>query len=226
MAFCAASTDFVFDVSPPPSLPFEFCIFTSQLDIFGSSRLPTTFKWGQYHIELYFGQHPCLASGPLEPPILEYASLSMGGSLIKTLTSATYSPPSRKCYAIFSQVAREDHSPALMLTEGLEPGQCWAFHRDAGQLGIQLTQAIHVSSLVVGHMNMSSTTSAPKKVILWGLKPVNSDVCIALGDVGALTPNFGSRYCGIHLLSSIHEPSRLILYQNFTTNMHHSHHFD
>jgi hypothetical protein len=127
---------------------------------------------------------------------------------------------------IFSQVAREDHSSALTLTDGLEPGQCWAFCGDTGQLGIQLTQAIHVSSLVIGHANISFTTSAPKKVILWGLKPVNSDVCAALGDIGALTPDFGSGYCGIDLLSGIHEPSRFILYQNFTTNTHHSHHFD
>jgi hypothetical protein len=47
-------------------------------------------------------------------------------------------------------------------------------------------------------------TSAPKKVILWGLKPVNSDVYAALGDIGALTPDFGSGYCGIDLLSGIH----------------------
>jgi hypothetical protein len=150
----------------------------------------------------------------------------MGGSPIKTLTSATYSPPSRKRYTIFSWFAREDHSPALALTDGLEPRQCWAFRGDIGQLGIQLTQAIRVSSLVVGHANMSSTTSAPRKVILWGLKPVDSGVCADSGDVGALTPDFGSGHCGIRLLSGIHEPSRLILYQNFTTNTYHSHHFD
>ena len=142
------STDFVFDVSPPPSLklPFEFRVFTSRLDVFASNRLPITFTWGHYHVEAYFGRRP--RPEPMSSAIVDYASFSAGGRAVKALTSATYSLTQRNIYGIFSK-AGNDHSPAVALTEGLEPGQCWAFRGDVGQLGIQLTHAIRVSSLVV-----------------------------------------------------------------------------
>jgi len=219
------STEFVFDVSPLPSLklPFEFRVFTSRLDIFSNNRLPTTFTWGHYHVEAYFGRRP--RPETVSSAIVDYTSLSAGGRPIMALTSATYSLTQRKFYGIFSKVG-EDHSPAVALTEGLELGQCWAFHGGAGQLGIQLAHPIRVSSLVVGHANISSTASAPKKLILWGLKPANSDLCTALRDIDTPSPDFGFGYCGIHLLSVIHEPSRLTLYQNFTITPVSSHYFD
>ena len=224
------STDFVFDILPPPSakLPFEFRIYTSQLDIFSSNRLLTTFTWGHYHIEAYFGRRPRPDSESVSesPAIVDYASLSAGGTTVKELTSATYSLTQCKIYGIFSPKVGKDHSPAVVLMEGLEPSQCWAFHGDAGQLGIQLTHAIRMSSLVVGHANISSTASAPKKLVLWGLKPTNSNLCTVLQDVDTPPPDFGFGYCGIHLLSVIHEPSRLMLYQNYTISPVSSHYFD
>jgi Sad1 / UNC-like C-terminal len=120
-------------------------------------------------------------------------------------------------------------SLALTLTDGMEPGQCWAFCGDAGQLGIQLTHAIRVSHLTVGHQSKFPTTSAPKNLILWGLKPADSELCTTLGDVGGVgapTPDFGSGYCGIRLLSDIYELSDSTLYQNFTTSVDHGHYYD
>jgi hypothetical protein len=224
VALCAMSTDFAFDVSPPPLLPFKFRVFTSRMDIFADSRLPTSFKWMDYHIEVYFGRRPHpepLASlGPSPSPILDYASISAGGRPIETLTSPTYSPH-RKRFA-FLRVAKDTlgHSPIVALTDGMERGRCWALRGDSGQIGIQLTQAIDVSSLVIGHANVSSTASAPKKLVLWGLKPTGSDICDTLGDVGTPTPDFGSGYCGIRLLSGVYDPSISTLYQNFTLSPH------
>ncbi|KAF8487862.1 hypothetical protein F5888DRAFT_1567995, partial [Russula emetica] len=101
----------------------------------------------------------------------EYASLSVGGRTIEALTSATYSPPSSGRYIFVSRkkTPRETPTPALALTDGMEPGQCWAFNGDAEQLGIQLTHSIRVSHLSVGHPRTSCVTSAPKTLILWGL---------------------------------------------------------
>jgi len=102
----------------------------------------------------------------------------------------------------------------------MKPGQCWVFYGDTRQLGIQLTHAIRVSHLTVGHPSKSPTTSAPKNLILWGLKPADSELCITsagVGDVGTPTADFGSAYCGICLLSGIYELSNSMLYQNFTT---------
>jgi hypothetical protein len=114
----------------------------------------------------------------------------------------------------------------------MEPGQCWAFDGDVGQLGIQLTHAIRVSHLSVGYPRTSRRTSAPKRLVLWGLLPADSEVCAALEDVGTPTPDvgtptpdFGSMYCGIHLLSGIYEPEFFMptYYQNFTTTADYSH---
>jgi len=228
LAFCAMSTDFAFNVEPPPSFPFEFRVFTSRMDLFASNRHPTTFKWRHYHIEVFFGRRQ-LAYGPASSPILEYASISAGGKVIEALTSETYLPSSfSNSFAIFSRVSRENskHSPTVALTDGTEPGECWALRGDFGQIGIQFTRAILLSSLVVAHPNVPSTASAPKKLVLWGLKPTDNGPCDTLGDEGIPSPDFGPGYCGIHLLSGIHNPSPSSVYQNFTISTHDNHYFD
>jgi hypothetical protein len=241
LAFGAMSTDFVFNVEPPPSLPFEFRVFTSRMDLFADNRLPTSFKWRHYHIEAHFGRRPLAqpASEPQAPalgtrstapsPVLEYASIEAGGKVINTLTSETYSPPTvRNPFAIISRASRENlkHLPALALSDGMELGECWAFHGDSGQIGIQFTRPIRLSSLVVGHVNVPSATSAPKKLVLWGLKSTDNGLCDTLGDDGIRTPDFGPGYCGIHLLSGIHEPLASRVHQNFTIIAHDDHYFD
>ncbi|KAH9171250.1 hypothetical protein EDB89DRAFT_1972798 [Lactarius sanguifluus] len=213
-AVCASSADLSFEFSSPSSLPFTFRIFTHRFDIFSDSRLPASFTWGCYTAELRLGSRSTVLS------TFDYASLSVGGKAIEALTSVTYSPLARKDYAalrrIFSRDRRLDHSPAAALTDGTDPGQCWAIHGDSGQLGIQLAKAIRVTALTVGHTNMSSTTSAPKGFVLWGLKPVDSDFCAEFGGVGPPRLNFGSTLCGVRLLSGIYDPSNSQLYQNFT----------
>jgi hypothetical protein len=202
------------------------------LDVFTSSRLPMTFTTtlGPYDIEVFVMRraHPVLS--PLGP-LLEYASQSAGGRTIDALTSATYSPPSSGRYVFVSRkgAPREVQTPTLALTDGMEPGQCWAFNGDAGQLGIQLADPIHVSHLTLGYPSISRATSAPKTLILWGLKPADSEVCATLGDIGTPSPDFGSKYCGIRLLSGIYKPefSMPTYYQNFTaTGVSYDHYFD
>ncbi|KAI9444400.1 hypothetical protein BJY52DRAFT_1128238, partial [Lactarius psammicola] len=165
----------------------------------------------------------------------DYASLSVGGKAIEALTSVTYSPSVRKDYVvlkcIFSRDPRVDHSPAATLTDGIEPRQCWAFHGDSRQLGIQLAKAIRVSALTVGHTNMSSTSSAPKGLVLWGLKPVGSDFCAAFEGMGPPRLNLSSGLCSVRLLTGIYDPSNSQLYQNFTINpstptSYHANYFD
>ena len=225
------SSDFVFELSPTRPLPFTFRFFTtrfqSQFDVFISSHIPTTFTWGPYHIEYRFGAYPI--SSPILDYGQEYGSLSAGSKIVEELTSATYSPPIHNGWkSIFLWGARVRHSPDLALTDGMEPGQCWLFHGASGQLGIQLARAIQVSALAVGHGNSSSMTSAPKDLILWGLKPIDSDFCTTLGDMGEPKQNFGSGYCGARLLSGVYEPSLSTLYQNFTSTdfSYGTHYFD
>lgn len=214
------SSDFIFELSPTRPLPFTFRFFTKRFDNFVGSPVSTTLTWGPYHIEYRFGAYP------IPPPILDYGSLSAGSKIIEELTSATYSSPSQNDWNTFSQGARAMRSPDLALMDGMEPGQCWPFHGTSGQLGIQLAQAIRVLALTVGHGNTSSTMTAPKDLTLWGLKPIDSDFCTALGDLGMPKPNFGSGYCGARLLSGIYEPSQSALYQNFTNFSYGTHYFD
>jgi SUN domain-containing protein 1/2 len=191
------------------------------LEVFSGSRLPTIFtlRWGQYEVDVYVMRRPrpVLRLSPL----LEYASLSAGGRTIEALTSTTYSPPSSGRHIFFSRkkTPRQRQTPGLALTDGMEPGKCWPFDGDAGQLGIQLVHPIRISHLSVGYPNTSRVTAAPKALVLWGLKPADSEVCATLGDVGTRTPDFGSGYCGIRLLSGSYEPefSMPMYYQNFTT---------
>ena len=236
LSFCAMSTDFAFNVEPPSLVPFEFCVYTSQMDFFASNRFPNTFKWRNYHIEVLFERRQLTHAtafgnmSTISSPILEYASISAGGRVIDTLTSATYFPSSLpNPFAIFSgDSEKSKHSPAVVLTDGMEPGECWALRGDFGQIAIQFTHAINLTSLVVGHaiLPLKSMTSAPKELVLWGLKPAADDLCDTdtFGDKGIRTPDFGPGYCGIHLLSGIHNP--LSVYQNFTISTHHNHYFD
>ena len=224
------STDFAFNIKPPPSLPFEFRVFTSQMDFFASNRLPTMFKWRHYHIEVLFGQRQLLPadskiSSATPSPILEYASISAGGRVIKTLTSETYLPPSlRNLFGISREISK--HPPEVALTDGIEPGECWPLRGDFGQIGIQFTHAIRLSSVVVGHANITSIASSPKRLVLWGLTSTDNSLCDTSGDMGITAPNFGPGYCGIHLLSGIYNPLTSSAYQNFTISMHNNHYFD
>ena len=215
---CAPSIDFAFKLSLPPSLPFTIHIFTSRFDLFAGSHLQSTFTWGQYHMELCFGPDPTTSSS-----LLDYSSLSAGSRIIDELTSLTYSPSSPKGSAmwrgIFSRGTRAVNLPGLALTGGTEPGQCWDFQGDSGQLRICLSQAIQVSTLTVEHATLLSAISTPKNVVLWGLKPADSEFCTSLGDMGTHRPNFGSGYCGVHLISGIYKPTQSTPYQNFTTHM-------
>jgi hypothetical protein len=217
LAVCAMSTiDFVFIVELPPSLPFKFCVFTSQMDLFATNHLSITFKWHHYCIEMYLGRctlaHPASdlpasASGirsamPSESLVLEYASISAGGRVIQSLTSDTYSHSTWSLHnpfaiSLWGSEEKARHSPAVTLMDGMNPGECWALHGDFGQIGIQFMGAVRLSSLVVGHANISSTASAPKKFVLWGLKSTDNSLCDTPGDEGILTwaaPKFGPRY--------------------------------
>ena len=211
----APSTEFAFELSPQTSAPFAIRIFTSGFDVFAGSHLHSAFTWGRYHLEFRFGPDPTALS-----PVLDYGSLSTGAMTIDELTSPTYTPPTPKRSAIwrniFSQGSGANNPPALVLTGGIAPGQCWAFQGNSGQLGIRLSQAIQAHALTVGHASLSSATSAPKKVALWGLKPADSDFCSSLGDESTPGPNFSSRYCGVHLISGIYKPTQSNPYQNFT----------
>ena len=216
----AGSMDFAFELSSKPFLPFALHIFTSRFDIFADSHLPFALTWGCYNIEFHFG--PPSSLSPKLSPILDYGSLSAGSQIMEEWMSMTYTCPSCKGFSIwgsiFSKCSGPDHPPALALTDGMGPGQCWAFCGGSRQLGLWLAQAIQVSSLTVGHGNGSSMISAPKNIILWGLEPLGSDFCTTLGDVGAPKPDFGSGYCSIRILSSIYEPSLSATYQNFTSS--------
>lgn len=234
LAYIVPSTDLMLSIEPPPSLPFEFRVYSSPLDVSTSSR-PATFTWGRFNIEVYVGRRPRPRPRPRPHPMLtpvrDYASLSAGGKAIEAVTSPAYFPPSSSRYpGLFSWLGRRQRNlPTLALTDGMEPGQCWAFCGDAGQLGIQFAHAIRISHLTVGYQSKSSTTSAPKNLILWGLKPSYSELCATSGDVGGIgspTPDFGSEYCGIRLLSGTYELSNSTLYQNITTNVHRDRYFD
>ena len=81
-----------------------------------------------------------------QTPPVHYLSLIMVVLMrvaeIDELMSPTYSIPIRKHSAIwkhiFSQGTIANNSPAITLMDGIEPGQCWAFQGDSGQLGIWL----------------------------------------------------------------------------------------
>jgi SUN domain-containing protein 1/2 len=182
--------------------------------------------WGDYHIEYHLGAYPVPPPGFDDSQ--EYGSLSAGSKIIEELTSMTYSPSSYSWISIFWPSARETRSPDLVLTDDMEPGQCWPFRGASGQLGIQLSHAVHVLALTVGHGDISSAPSAPKDIALWGLKPINSDFCATLEEIGTPKPNLGSGYCGTHLLSGVYKPSQSTPYQNFTNAdlSYSSHYFD
>jgi len=204
-------------------------LFTTRFNVLVGNHVPTILTWGSYHIEYHFGAYPI--PSPIFDSGQEYGSLSAGSKIIEELTSATYSPPSRNGWrSIFLHGARVTRSPDLALMDGMEPGQCWPFHGSSGQLGIQFPQAIQVLALIVGHgaRDTSSTTSAPKELALWGLKPINDKFCTALGDMDIPKRNFGSGYCGARLLSGVYKPSQSTLYQNFTSTdlSYGTHYFD
>jgi SUN domain-containing protein 1/2 len=156
-------------------------------------------------------------------PAYDYANVAMGGRSIPALTSPPYSPPlhldishmDRTFWRFFSPKP-PIHPPEMALSDGNNPGECWAFAGTSGQLGIQLLQPIHVISFAIEHTwNMLFTKSAPRKIMLWGLVPEVNPSLDPSTMLRPFLPQFEVSYINIHLATVTFDPIQTQPHQTF-----------
>ena len=67
-----------------------------------------------------------------------------------------------------------EHGPVRALDDNTGVGRCWHIPQSHGQLGIKLAGQIFISEITVDHAAkelISSVTSAPRRMIVWGICP-------------------------------------------------------
>lgn len=201
--------DFTIEFGPWANSTIGMRLFTDKFDDFDRPCFPHTAEIGRLRMEASFGTwSPSVGD-------IDYANVAKGAKSIPALTSALYSP------SIHFDITRLDktfwksfspkpsiHPPEMALSGSTSPGQCWAFAGHTGQLGIQLSEPIRVTSFTVEHTrNSSLMESAPKAVILWGLILKDSDDIRPKSSshenrpINTLWPQFGAIHHGIPLAS-------------------------
>jgi hypothetical protein len=210
--------DFAFEITPFTNAAFGIRLFTNTFDHFVGSRHQHSLVIGRWNVEVSLGTRF------YSIPAHDYANVAVGGRPIPALTSRLYSPPlrldiprmDRTFWRSFSPKPTI-HPPEMALSDGNDPGECWAFAGYSGQLGIQLLEPIQVTSFTIEHTwNTSFTNSAPRNVVLWGLvstvDPSYTNLSPTTGTDETLSrrvvPQFGVSHVGIHLASVIFDAIR------------------
>ncbi|KAH9440332.1 hypothetical protein Pst134EB_030951 [Puccinia striiformis f. sp. tritici] len=112
----------------------------------------------------------------------DFASFSVGTSIVEHLTSTTWSshcqihPPGFPFYQKKHIVSGSP--PLTALASDLSLGTCWPFHGTTGQIAVQLTRTIWVEGLTISHVHRSlayDIRTAPKEFELWGLHHDNQE---------------------------------------------------
>lgn len=97
----------------------------------------------------------------------DYALATTGGRVIASLTSPTFggATPDQSRGKLL-------RSPLAALTTDISPGNCWPMAGSLGQMGVQLSRTIHLTSFTVNHPPKSilpDPTSAPRRFSVWAL---------------------------------------------------------
>ncbi|KAL7274105.1 hypothetical protein RUND412_003007 [Rhizina undulata] len=109
----------------------------------------------------------------------DYAAHSSGGSIWPHVTSPSYdwTSKSRASYwmnRIFGRGQRVRPPPVIAISPTVEAGDCWPFAGNTGDIGIKLSDAIHISHLSIEHVSKDlahDITTAPRHVSLWAQIP-------------------------------------------------------
>ena len=111
---------------------------------------------------------------------LGFRDFAQNARVITALTSANhFSPSIRQLYALkvlswfvaFDLLAHVGFPLNAALTSDLTPNSCWAFSGPRGQLGIDLSERIHVHNVTIDHIAQELAADigqAPRIVAVWG----------------------------------------------------------
>ncbi|KAJ3073100.1 SUN domain-containing protein 3 [Podochytrium sp. JEL0797] len=108
----------------------------------------------------------------------DYALEATGGHVVQALTSEPYQRESKSMVGRWmGYKQRVGWGPFVAISEGNQPGKCWAMEGSSGTLGIRLAQPIlptaftvdHASPLLLLSTPPSSLSTSPKRVELWVL---------------------------------------------------------
>ncbi|KII90916.1 hypothetical protein PLICRDRAFT_60427, partial [Plicaturopsis crispa FD-325 SS-3] len=131
----------------------------------------------------------------------DFASLGGGAIDLPHLTSPTYRSEALQSRlsipVIRSWFTRADdytHLPATALHDDISPGSCWDFAGYQGQLGVALSEEVHIDNVTIDHLaaplaSQSEIASAPRDIVLWGrVEDKNLDLARSLPQAALLSP--------------------------------------
>ncbi|EDQ87986.1 uncharacterized protein MONBRDRAFT_33018 [Monosiga brevicollis MX1] len=115
----------------------------------------------------------CPETAPAPPsPLVNLASYARGARIIETHCARARSSSWRSRWeSLFSM--QPDQSARAMLSDSMEPKQCWAFRGAAATALIQLAAPTHVESVALSHVAQAALpashnqSSAPRRFRVW-----------------------------------------------------------
>lgn len=71
--------------------------------------------------------------------------------------------------------------PAVVLQDGLGPGDCWAFAGSYGHYGLALDRVVNITHISIDHpseVQAADITRAPRSLVFWGLAEGGGNVAM------------------------------------------------
>ncbi|KAI0982986.1 hypothetical protein GJ496_000610 [Pomphorhynchus laevis] len=106
--------------------------------------------------------------------LLDFASLHMGAYIYKYDSPSVYQTPENFYLSSFSKQYR------TVISSNMEPGNCWAFMRNYGSVGIKLRMHIHPTGFTYEHIDRSISLykdNSPREITIKAFSDTNvSDV--------------------------------------------------
>ncbi|KAJ3071230.1 SUN domain-containing protein 3 [Podochytrium sp. JEL0797] len=106
----------------------------------------------------------------------DYALEAMGGHIVQALTSEPYQRESGSLVGRWmGYKQRVGWGPFVAISEGHQPGKCWAMEGTSGTLGIRLAKPTLPTAFTIDHasphllLSPSNISTAPKRIELWVL---------------------------------------------------------
>ncbi|ESO87174.1 hypothetical protein LOTGIDRAFT_106980, partial [Lottia gigantea] len=117
----------------------------------------------------------------------DYALESAGGSLISVRCSETYYHKTALVSMFGIPLWYWSNSPRSVIQPNVNPGECWAFKGQRGQVVIELSNSIIPSGFTLEHIPKSLSPtgdikSAPKDFTVYGLEKEDSINGLSLGN--------------------------------------------
>ncbi|KAJ3646617.1 hypothetical protein Zmor_024196 [Zophobas morio] len=119
--------------------------------------------------------------------LVDYAMEPLGGEIVTTRCTESYHSGTAVISVLGLPVWYPTISPRVVITPGINPGECWAFQNFPGFLVIKLAARVNIEAFSMEHVSRllvpgGKIDSAPKEFEVFGLETENERDPVKIGE--------------------------------------------